>query len=98
MTRLVSVALPALLLGFVLDRLGAQLGPQFYPAWAHNPVPLWELLLRGVTFSDEWGDGNAARHQWSLLVAELRGRLLRTVRHRDLAGGTRRVVPLALGG
>jgi peptidoglycan/LPS O-acetylase OafA/YrhL len=53
-TRLVSVALPALLLGYVLDRLGTRVAPEVYPDWAYADLPLWEILVRGLTFSNEW--------------------------------------------
>ncbi|MQQ07897.1 acyltransferase family protein [Epibacterium sp. SM1979] len=55
LTRLISVAFPALLLGFGLDCIGAAIAPQIYDGWMYNPLPLWELLLRGLTFSNEWG-------------------------------------------
>jgi peptidoglycan/LPS O-acetylase OafA/YrhL len=53
-TRIYTVALPALLLGFACDRLGAALAPELYGDWWYNPLPLWELLLRGLSFSNEW--------------------------------------------
>ncbi|WP_288130671.1 acyltransferase [Microbulbifer sp.] len=53
-TRLVSVALPALILGFALDRLGAFISPEGYDFWYYNPLSLTETLLRGLTFSNEW--------------------------------------------
>ncbi len=59
-TRLLSVALPALLVGFCLDRIGALNDPIFYDGWFYNPLPLWEILLRGLTFSNEW-QGLSAR-------------------------------------
>lgn len=54
-TRLVSVALPALVLTFALDRIGSRLSPEVYAAPFYQPMSLWELLLRGLTFSNEWG-------------------------------------------
>ncbi|WP_425039320.1 acyltransferase family protein [Primorskyibacter sp. S187A] len=53
-TRLISVALPALLLTYALDRTGAALAPQVYEGWFYNPLPLWDMLLRGLSFSNEW--------------------------------------------
>ena len=53
-TRLVSVAAPALALGFALDRLGAARAPELYAGWWYAPLPLWEQLLRGLSFSSEW--------------------------------------------
>lgn len=55
MTRLVSVALPALLVGFMLDEVGREINPSAYEGWIYNPMPFWEVLLRGMTFSVEWG-------------------------------------------
>jgi peptidoglycan/LPS O-acetylase OafA/YrhL len=52
-TRLLSVALPALLLGFVLDRWGVRIAPALYDGF-YQPLPLWEMLLRGLTFSNEF--------------------------------------------
>ncbi|MEM1196813.1 MAG: acyltransferase [Pseudomonadota bacterium] len=54
LSRLVSVALPALLVGFALDRIGAALAPGLYSGWQYNPLPLWETVVRGLTFSNEW--------------------------------------------
>ena len=53
-TRIYTVALPALVLGFACDRLGAALAPEVYDDWWYNALPLWELLLRGLSFSNEW--------------------------------------------
>jgi peptidoglycan/LPS O-acetylase OafA/YrhL len=53
-TRLVSVALPALVVGFVLDRAGAWAMPSAYSGWFYNPLPFSEQLLRGLSFSNEW--------------------------------------------
>jgi peptidoglycan/LPS O-acetylase OafA/YrhL len=54
-TRILSVAVPALLVGHTLDTLGARLSPVAYEGWWYAPLPLWEVLLRGLTFSNEWG-------------------------------------------
>lgn len=53
-TRIFSVALPALVVGYALDHWGARLAPAEYQAPYYNPLPLWELLLRGLSFSNEW--------------------------------------------
>lgn len=53
-TRILSVALPALVLGWTLDRWGSSLAPQEYYAPFYAPLPLGETLLRGLTFSNEW--------------------------------------------
>nr|WP_309504573.1 hypothetical protein [uncultured Roseovarius sp.] len=65
-----SVALPALLIGFVLDRIGGRITPAAYEGWFYQPLPLWEQMLWGLSFSNEWG-GMATRFgtngpYWSL--------------------------------
>lgn len=54
-TRILSVALPALILGFLLDRTGDALFPAFYDSYFYNPLPLTEQLARGLSFTSEWG-------------------------------------------
>ncbi|MGF1552724.1 MAG: acyltransferase family protein [Paracoccaceae bacterium] len=54
LTRLWSVLLPALVLTFAFDRVGVAIDPSAYPAAFHNPLPLWELLARGLSFTNEW--------------------------------------------
>jgi peptidoglycan/LPS O-acetylase OafA/YrhL len=54
LTRLLSVLLPALLLTFVFDQCGQRIGPEAYKSF-YNPAPLGELLLRGLSMSNEWG-------------------------------------------
>jgi peptidoglycan/LPS O-acetylase OafA/YrhL len=53
-TRIVSVALPALVIGFALDRTGAYLFPDFYALGWYEPLPFFEQMLRGMSFSNEW--------------------------------------------
>jgi len=53
-TRIVSVALPALIIGFALDRFGAHLFADFYALGWYQPLPFFEQLLRGLSFSNEW--------------------------------------------
>lgn len=53
-TRIMSVALPALVIGWMLDRMGAQLFPDFYALGWYQPLPIAEQLLRGLSFSNEW--------------------------------------------
>lgn len=53
-TRILSVALPALALTFVLDTLGAHLHPYAYAGWWYQPRGLLEMLWHGLTFSSEW--------------------------------------------
>ena len=52
-TRLLSVLVPALLLTFAFDQIGQRIGPEAYSSH-YNSVPLTEMLLRGVTMSNEW--------------------------------------------
>ncbi|MGJ8602577.1 MAG: acyltransferase family protein [Marivita sp.] len=54
LTRLLSVLLPALLLTFIFDQLGKSIGPDAYTTF-YNPASLWELLVRGLIMSNEWG-------------------------------------------
>jgi peptidoglycan/LPS O-acetylase OafA/YrhL len=98
-TRLLSVALPALLLGFVLDRMGTRIAPDVYPGWAYVELPLWEILLRGLTFSNEW-NGLAARlgsngPYWSLSYEAAYYALFGIAVY---TRGVRRILLLALGG
>jgi len=53
-SRIYSVALPALLIGFLLDRTGAALFPAAYEGWFYAPQSLWQTLFSGLTFSNEW--------------------------------------------
>jgi peptidoglycan/LPS O-acetylase OafA/YrhL len=53
-TRIYSVAIPTLILGWGLDRWGVSLAPSEYFAPYYAPLPLWETLLRGLSFSNEW--------------------------------------------
>ncbi len=55
-TRLVSVALPALLLTFALDRIGASLWPAAYDGWWYNPIGLTQTLWEGLSFTSQWGN------------------------------------------
>ena len=54
-TRILSVAVPALILGYALDRTGAALFPAFYDSVFYSPLPLAEQLARGLSFTSEWG-------------------------------------------
>lgn len=53
-TRFYSVAIPALLIGFLCDRLGSSLFPEYYAKAYFNPIGLIEQLASGLTFSSEW--------------------------------------------
>jgi peptidoglycan/LPS O-acetylase OafA/YrhL len=53
LARLYSVVVPALLLTFVLDTLGAQLDPSLYTGrWYEMDEPLWRFAA-GLTFTNE---------------------------------------------
>lgn len=54
LTRLISVVLPAILLTLFLDHWGARIDPAGYDGWWWNPAPVWEVLLRSLSFSTEW--------------------------------------------
>src|SRR5690348_1377346 len=53
-TRIISVALPALALTFLLDRLGAHLDPAAYDGWWYQPRGALDMLWQGLSFSSEW--------------------------------------------
>jgi peptidoglycan/LPS O-acetylase OafA/YrhL len=53
-TRLFSVLLPAVLLTFAFDRIGQRIGPEAYDNPFYNPLTLQDMLLRGLTMSNEW--------------------------------------------
>lgn len=53
-TRLYSVMLPALLLTWAFDGVGLWLEPSAYPTQFYEDWPLGVILLRGLTFSNEW--------------------------------------------
>lgn len=55
LTRLWSVAIPALALTLVLDRWGMKVNPDFYlDSPFYNAVPFAEYWGRGLTFSGHW--------------------------------------------
>ncbi|PWJ15031.1 acyltransferase family protein [Jannaschia seohaensis] len=54
LTRLWSVALPALVLGWLLDRWGVAAAPWHYAEIAYQEIGLARALLLGATFSSEW--------------------------------------------
>ncbi|WP_164658646.1 acyltransferase [Tropicibacter sp. Alg240-R139] len=60
LSRLISVALPALVLTWILDQMGSSVDPSSYFAPYFAPLPLWEMLARGLSFSNEWS-GLSAR-------------------------------------
>lgn len=97
-TRLVSVALPALIIGYALDRAGALAAPEVYAGWFYNPLSLTEQLWRGLSFSGEWA-GMATRlgtngPYWSLSYEAAFYALFAVAFY---LRGVRRAVLLALG-
>lgn len=60
-TRLWSVALPALALTLLFDRIGARIAPEAYTVQWYHPLPPWEHFLRGLSFSNEWWIGGPVR-------------------------------------
>ncbi len=54
-TRLYSVAIPAVILTFVLDQIGSRFDPDAYDGFWYNPLSFGEMLFTGLTFSGEWG-------------------------------------------
>ena len=53
-TRLLSVAVPALIIGFAADRLGAYLYPIGYAGPWYEQISFANQLFSGLTFSNEW--------------------------------------------
>ncbi|MEM9616387.1 MAG: acyltransferase [Pseudomonadota bacterium] len=53
-TRIYSVVIPAILLTFALDRIGLSFNAADYDGWWYADHSLWELLARGLTFSNEF--------------------------------------------
>lgn len=55
LSRLWSVAIPALLMTFALDAIGTQLAPQIYdPSWYESDKPLWRLLVSLLFANELW--------------------------------------------
>lgn len=61
LTRLWSVALPAVALTFAFDWAGRQIDPAAYTLPWFNAAAPWEQLLRALLFNSEWGLGNGIR-------------------------------------
>ena len=53
-TRLFSVAVPALFIGYAADRIGSTAYPEFYESIGFTPISLWEQLAHGLSFTSEW--------------------------------------------
>ncbi|WP_427452532.1 acyltransferase family protein [Litorimonas sp. WD9-15] len=59
LTRLWSVAIPALAITLILDGLGVNINPDFYlDSPFYNPTEGWTYWVRGLTFSNHWGGQN----------------------------------------
>ncbi|HPF78036.1 MAG TPA: acyltransferase [Alphaproteobacteria bacterium] len=54
LTRLYSVAIPALVLTIVFDTVGQSLAPENYAGWWYHAAPMGEQLWRGLSFSNQW--------------------------------------------
>lgn len=54
LTRLWSVLVPAALMTVVFDRIGISIDPWAYPPDYFSPLPPGELLLRSLTFTNQW--------------------------------------------
>ncbi|QXT39663.1 acyltransferase family protein [Gymnodinialimonas ceratoperidinii] len=54
LTRLWTVLLPALLLTLAFDAIGLRLDPAAYPYPFYQPQEWGTILMRGVSFSNEW--------------------------------------------
>lgn len=55
LTRIYSVALPAVVLTMLFDTLGQRLDPAAYDGWWYNAAPVPELVASALTFTGEWG-------------------------------------------
>lgn len=53
LSRLYSVAVPALLIAFFVDQLGRRLTPELYPGWTED-APVWRLLSGLVFINELW--------------------------------------------
>src|SRR5271167_106999 len=91
--RLYSVIIPAFVLTAVLDSVGKTIDPTLYgPEWGHSmahPVidyALSAVFLGGVS-RRELDDTSSPRVQRALLVAQLRGLVLRVIRNRHISSG-----------
>lgn len=98
-TRVYSVALPAILLTLVLDRVGMTFRPAAYDGFWYNHVGVLETVARGLSFSNEW-TVSAARlgsngPWWSLSYEVAYYLLFAAVFY--LRGRMRYLVPLLLG-
>ena len=54
LTRLLTVMIPALILTLLLDAWGTGVDMAAYPPGYYQDLPVWELLLRGLTFTNEF--------------------------------------------
>ena len=55
-TRIYSVAIPAVILTFFVDRIGAAIEWPAYDGWWYNGASLQSTLWYALTFSNEWWD------------------------------------------
>lgn len=54
LTRLWSVMIPAVLITLLFDRIGLSINPEAYPLDYYWPLPPSDLLLRSLTFTNQW--------------------------------------------
>ncbi|MGB0506951.1 MAG: acyltransferase family protein [Pikeienuella sp.] len=54
LTRLYSVAAPAVVFTLLADAIGVWVAPDAYSGWWHHAAPLWQSLTLGLSFSSEW--------------------------------------------
>lgn len=54
MTRLYSVAIPALIFTYILDQIGSKNYALAYEGWWFNDISIWKMLLSGLSFTNEW--------------------------------------------
>ncbi len=55
LTRIYSVALPAVVLTLLFDALGQRLDPAAYDGWWYHVAPAYETLASALSFTGEWG-------------------------------------------
>ncbi len=87
--RLYSVIIPAFILTAALDIGGKAIDPTLYgPEWGHSMAhPAVGYALSAVFLGESWRIRVPPRLQRPLLVAQLRGLVLRLIRRRRISAG-----------
>lgn len=97
-TRLYSVAVPAVLLTILLDRVGLLFRPEAYDGFWYNDAGVLETAAYGLSFANEWALGafrvGSNGPWWSLSYEVAYYLLFAAVCY--LKGGLRYLVPLLL--